>query len=118
MTPRTPAERGSIRWVDLGPAAGSAPAHRRPVLVVQSDAYNRSRLGTVTVLAITSNTALAALPGNVFLPADVTGLAKDSCVNITAVATVDRGALEAIAGHVPRHLMDEVDRGLRAFLAL
>ncbi|WP_228373164.1 type II toxin-antitoxin system PemK/MazF family toxin [Demequina silvatica] len=118
MTPREPVLRGSIRWVDLGPAVGSAPARRRPVLVVQSDAYNRSRLGTVSVLAITGNNALAELPGNVFLPADATGLAKDSCVNVTAVATVDSAALEGAAGHLPAHLMDEVDRGLRTFLAL
>ncbi|WP_062383950.1 type II toxin-antitoxin system PemK/MazF family toxin [Demequina iriomotensis] len=110
--------RGDVRWADLGPPRGSAPAHRRPVLVVQADGYNRSRLGTVAVLAITSNTALAELPGNVFLPADATGLPRDSCVNVTALATVDREALGAGAGRLPSHLMEEVDRGLRAFLAL
>ncbi|WP_062314545.1 type II toxin-antitoxin system PemK/MazF family toxin [Demequina rhizosphaerae] len=110
--------RGMVRWVDLGAPEGSAPARRRPVLVVQDDAYNRSRLRTVAVLAITDNTALADLPGNVFLPAGTAGLAKDSCVNVTAIATVDRGALGAETGLLPAHLMEEVDLGLRTFLSL
>ncbi|WP_062303364.1 type II toxin-antitoxin system PemK/MazF family toxin [Demequina subtropica] len=113
-----PLARGMVCWADLGPAQGSAPAHRRPVLVVQADAYNRSRLGTVAVLVITGNTALADLPGNVFLPAGSTGLAKDSCVNVTAIATVDRRVLGAREGLLPAHVMDQVDRGLRTFLSL
>ena len=62
-------ERGTIHWADLGPAVGSRPAKRQPVLVIQSDAYNASRLATALVAVITSNTALATMPGNVFLAA-------------------------------------------------
>ena len=87
-------------------------------MVVQSDAYNRSRLGTVVAAVITSNTTLAALPGNVFLPASVTGLPKDSVVNVTAVITLDRGDLGDLITTVPTYLSNEVDQGLRRILAL
>lgn len=66
--------RAEIYWADLGPPSGSQPAKRRPVLVIQSDPYNASRLATVIAAVITSNTALAAMPGNVFLPATTTRL--------------------------------------------
>lgn len=111
-------ERGTIHWADLGPATGSRPAKRRPVLVIQADAYNASRLSTVLTAVITSNTALAAMPGNVFLPAAATGLPRDSTVNVTALATLDRHDLEDLAGHVPAALMQDVDRGLRRVLGL
>jgi len=111
-------DRGGIYWVDLSPAHGSRPATRRPVLVVQSEPYNASRLATVLVAVITSNTALAALPGNVFLPSAATGLARDSVVNVTALATVNKSDLGARAGTVPAGLMPEVDRGLRRVLQL
>ena len=111
-------ERGTIHWADLGPAVGSRPAKRRPVLVIQADAYNASRLSTVLTAVITSNTALAAMPGNVFLPAPATGLPRDSTVNVTALATLDRDDLGDMAGRVPAALMQDVDRGLRRVLGL
>ncbi len=111
--------RGAVHWCDLGEAAGSAPAKRRPVLVIQADEYNRSRLATTVVAVLTSNSALAAMPGNVFLPANTTGLAKDSVVNVTALATVDRRALDPQpTGAVPHHLMADVDQGIRQVLGL
>ncbi len=111
-------ERGDIRWADLGPAVGSRPAKRRPVLVVSGDEYNRSRLATVLVVVISSNTNLAAMPGNVFLPAGITGLPKDSVVNVTAVVTVNKVDLTERAGTAPLALMREVDRGLGRVLGL
>jgi mRNA interferase MazF len=89
------------------------------VVVIQSDDYNRSRLATTIVMALTSNTAAAAMPGNVFLPAAGTGLPKDSVADVTALITVDRRDLDARpVGSVPDHLMREVDDGLRTVLAL
>ena len=111
-------ERGSICWVDLGEARGSKPAKRRPVLVIQSDPFNASRLNTTIAAVITSNTALATMPGNVFLPAAVSGLPKDSVVNVTALVTLDQADLEAAAGNLPTSLMNDVDRGLRRVLGL
>jgi mRNA interferase MazF len=110
--------RGSIRWADLGEVHGSRPARRRPVLVIQADPFNSSRLNTTLAAVITSNTGLAAMPGNVFLPATSSGLPKDSVVNVTALVTLDKTDLDAEAGHLPPSLMNEVDRGLRRVLGL
>lgn len=110
--------RGSICWADLGEAHGSRPAKRRPVLVILADPFNASRLNTAIAAVITSNTALAAVPGNVFLPAVASGLPKDSVVNVTALVTLDKTDLEEPAGHLPTSLMNDVDRGLHRVLGL
>ena len=106
-------QRGNVCWADLGPAVGSRPAKRRPVLVAQADTFNESRLATVLAIVITSNTALAAMPGNVFVPAAATGLPRDSVVNVTAVITLNKSDLGGRVGYLPDSLMHEVDRGLR-----
>lgn len=111
-------QRGDVYWVDLGPAAGSRPARRRPVVVVQSERYNESRLATVIAVVVTSNTALAAMPGNVFLPAGATGLPRDSVANVTALVTLEKRELIEHAGRVPLNLSEEIDRGLRQVLGL
>lgn len=110
--------RGEVYWADLGEPQGSRPAKRRPVLVIQSDPYNDSRLATVLTSVITSNTALASMPGNVFLPAVATGLPKDSVLNVTAVVTLNKTDLTEHVGEVPANLMADIDRGLRQVLAL
>jgi mRNA interferase MazF len=110
--------RGSVWWADLGEPQGSKPGKRRPVLVIQADSFNASRLNTALVAIITSNTRLAAMPGNVFLPAAAAGLPKDSVVNVTALVTLDKSDLQAETGHLPGSLMREVDRGLRSVLGL
>ncbi|MDO5533492.1 MAG: type II toxin-antitoxin system PemK/MazF family toxin [Propionibacteriaceae bacterium] len=111
--------RGDVHWSDLGEPVNSAPAKRRPVLILQSDEYNRSRLATTIVAALTSNTRLAAMPGNVFLPADLTGLPRDSVVNVTALITLDESDLDPYpVGTVPTHLMAAVDQGVRRVLGL
>jgi mRNA interferase MazF len=110
--------RGSICWADPGEARGGKPAKRRPVLVIQSDPFNASGLNTTIAAVITSNTALATMPGNVFLPAVTSGLPKDSVVNVTAVVTLDKTDLEAPTGYLPVSLMHDVDRGLRRVLGL
>ena len=110
--------RGDLHWVDFGKPVGHEPALRRPAVIIQSDAFNASRIGTVIVAVITSNTKLAALPGNVFLPMTGTGLDRDSVVNVTALATVDRNMLDGRAGSIPAYLMDEVDLGIRSVLGL
>jgi mRNA interferase MazF len=110
--------RGGLYWVDLGEPAGSRPAKRRPVLVVQSDPYNHSRLATILAAVVTSNTQLAMVPGNVFLPSVATGLPRDSVVNVTALVTLDKDELGSPVGRVPDGLMREVDQGLRRVLGL
>lgn len=110
--------RAGIYWADLGSPSGSGPAKRRPVLVIQSDPYNASRLATVIAAVITSNTALATMPGNVFLPAVTTGLPRDSVVNVTALVTLNKTDLSDRIGEVPSNSMHEVDRGLCRVLDL
>ncbi|RLK55549.1 MULTISPECIES: type II toxin-antitoxin system PemK/MazF family toxin [Actinokineospora] len=111
-------ERGGIHWAELGEPDGSRPAKRRPVLVIQADPYNTSRLATVLVAVLTSNTNLAAAPGNVFLPASATALPRDSVVNVTALVTLNKSDLTGQVGAVPLVLMRDVDAGLRKVLAL
>lgn len=110
--------RAEIYWADLGGPSGSRPAKRRPVLVVQSDPYNVSRLATVLAAAITSNTALATMPGNVFVPTSAAGLPRDSVVNVTALVTLNKADLTDRVGLLPLSLMHDVDRGLRRVLGL
>lgn len=110
--------RGELWWADLGLPRGSAPALRRPVLIVSDDQYNRSRLRTVTVVTLTTTTRLGALPGNVIVPADAGGLERDSVANVTQLATIDRAALEDRIGVLPLWLLAQVDEGLQRALGL
>lgn len=110
--------RGEVCWVDFGEPKGSAPAKRRPAVVVQSDQYNRSRIATVVVLPITSNTALAGHPGNVFVPALASGLPRDSVVNVSQPMTVDRRDIDPAGVTLPENLMEAVDAGLRRVVDL
>ena len=110
--------RGAIWWAELGPAEGSRPAKRRPVLVIQSDPYNDSRIATVIVAVVTFNTDLAAMPGNVFLPAAATGLPRDSVVNVTQLYTLNKTDLTDRAGLLMGDLLKDVDAGLRKVLHL
>jgi mRNA interferase MazF len=111
-------QRGDVCWAALGEPHGSKPAKRRPVLVIQADPYNASRLNTTLAAVITSNTGLAGMPGNVFVPAIASGLSKDSVVNVTALVTLDKADLDPAVGRLPAALMHEVDRGLRRVLGL
>jgi mRNA interferase MazF len=111
-------ERGQIWWADSGEPSGSEPRFRRPVLVVQSDAFNRSRLRTVVAVVLTSNLRLLDAPGNVLLPAKTSGLSKDSVVNVSQIITVDRDFLSEPAGRIRGQLLKDVENGLRLVLAL
>jgi mRNA interferase MazF len=110
--------RGEVWWADLGLPRGSAPALRRPVLIISANQYNRSRLQTVTVAIITTTQQLAGLPGNVIVPADVSGLTEDSVLNVTQIATIDRGALEVKIGAVPDWVLAQIDAGVARALGL
>lgn len=111
-------ERGQIWWTDLGEPTGSEPGYRHPVLVIQRDEVNQSRIHTVVVCALSSNTKLARAPGNTLLPRRQTKLRKDSVANASQVLTLNRSELETLAGVVQNPLMDQVAAGLRWFLKL
>lgn len=110
--------RGEIWWASLPEPRGSGPGGRRPVLVIQSNAFNRSRIATVVVATITGNLDLAAAPGNVELPRRGTGLPRKSVVNVSQVLTVDKRFLNVRAGRVPQTLLARVEQGLRLVLGL
>lgn len=110
--------RGEIWWADLPEPQGSAPGYRRPVLILQSDTVNRSRIATVTVVALTGNVRLVDAPGNVLIPAHASGLSRDSVANVTQVLTVNRDVLtERVRGLSPS-LVKQVAVGLRFALDL
>jgi mRNA interferase MazF len=110
--------RGEIWWADLPEPRGSEPGFRRPVLVVQANSFNRSRIQTVIVAIISSNLRLAEAPGNVLLPTHASGLARDSVVNVSQLITLDRSFLTEAIGKIPERLMSEVVVGLRLVLEL
>lgn len=110
--------RGELWWADLGLPRGSAPALRRPVVIVSADQYNRSRLSTVTVAVLTTTTQLAALPGNVMIPADLGVLPRDSVINVTQIATIDRQTLDERIGALSEWILSQLDAGLQRALGL
>jgi len=110
--------RGELWWASLRPPAGSGPGYRRPVLVIQTNEFNESRIRTVVVAAVTSNLRLASAPGNVRCPRRETGLGRDSVVNVSQVLTVDRRFLTERAGALPTARLRSVEDGLRLVLGL
>ena len=110
--------RGDVWWATLPQPVGSGPGFRRPVVLVQSDAFNRSRIATVVVAVVTSNLALATAPGNVIVRAEDCGLPRDSVVDVSQLLTLDRSVLAERVGRVPFPLRQQVDEGLRLVLSL
>jgi mRNA interferase MazF len=110
--------RGEIWWANLPDPVGSEPGYRRPVLVIQDDTFNQSRISTVIVVIITSNIQLAEAPGNVLVPRGVSGLSRDSVVNVSQIFTIDKTFLAERIGSLPDYLQEEIDKGLRTVLYL
>ncbi len=110
--------RGEVWWADLTEPNGSEPGYHRPVLVVQADAFNKSRIETVLVVAFTSNLRLAASPGNVLLEARTTGLRQRSVANVTQLVVINKDDLTERIGLVGPAHMRKVDNGLRLVLSL
>lgn len=110
--------RGEVWWAELGAPRGSGPALRRPVMIVQADAFNRSAIRTVVVATLTANLGRADDPGNVLIPRGACGLPKESVVNVTQLATVDRAHLTSRVGRLPPRLLARAADGLRLVLAL
>jgi len=108
--------QGEIWWADLPAPAGSGPGFRRPVVVVQCDALNRSRIATVLCVPLTSNLKWAGAPGNVSLPARATGLPKDSVANVSQIVSVDKDLLSARAGRLPQPKLDLLLSGIDVVL--
>jgi mRNA interferase MazF len=110
--------RGEIWWADLPAPIGSGPGYRRPVLIVQSDVFNASKIAIVIVAAITSNIELARAPGNVRLDQRESRLPKDSVVNVSQLATLDRRILTERVAILLEGTMARVDAGVRLILSV
>jgi mRNA interferase MazF len=111
-------ERGEVWWAELEEPMGSEPGYRRPVLIVQANAFNRSRLQTTIGVTLTSNLRLIDAPGNVLVPKHSSGLPKDSVANVSQVITLDRDFLAERTGKLPGRLLAAIDAGLKLVLAL
>ncbi len=108
--------QGEIWWAALPAPAGSGPGFRRPVVVVQGDALNRSRVATVVCVPLTSKLKWALAPGNVLLPARLTGLPKDSVANVSQIVSIDRDLLTARVGKLPRSKLELILSGIDTVL--
>lgn len=111
-------KRGEVWWANLPAPTGSGPGYKRPVLIVQSNPFNASRINTVIVATITSNLALAEAPGNVRIAKSDSGLPQASVINVSQLITLDRSILTAKVKALPGSAMDKIDSGLRLVLAL
>jgi mRNA interferase MazF len=110
--------RGELWWTDLAEPVGSEPGFKRPVLIVQSDSFNKSKISTIIAIAVTSNTRLAKAPGNVALSGIKSGLSKDSVINVSQVITLDKASLSEAIGKLDKLTMQQVDDGLRLVLSV
>src|SRR4051812_22335059 len=108
--------QGDIYWLDLDEPLGSEPGYRHPFVVIQNDAFNRSRIGTVVVCALTSNLKLAAAPGNVLLNKKEGNLSKASVANISQVMTVDKIELGEKIGQLSRKRIEEIVAGFELLI--
>jgi len=105
-------EQSEVWWADLEEPIGSAPGYRRPVVVVQCNAFNRSRIGTVVCVPVTSNLKWAEAPGNVLLPRSETGLEQDSVANVSLIVALDKQQLTDRVRKLPRRRFDLILAGI------
>ncbi len=110
--------RGEIWWASLPVLRGPEPGYRRPVVIVQSDAFNRSEISTIVVAAISSNLRLAEAPGNIFLKRRDGKLPKDSVINVSQLLTLDKKCLVEKVGQLPNKHLLELDEGLKLALSI
>jgi len=111
-------KRGEVWWASMPAPTGSGPGYPHPVVIVQSDPFNESRIATVIAAVVTSNLALAEAPGNVRLAKSDSGLPKPSVVNVSQLTTLDRRQLTRRVRALPGSVMRDVDEGLRAVLGV
>ncbi len=111
-------ERGQIWWADLGEPRGSSPGFEHPIVIIQSDFFNRTRINTFVAATITTNQRLAKMPGNLLLSPRASGLQEESVVNVTQMFTVDREDLFEYVGILSERKMEQIEKGLRLVLSL
>ena len=110
--------RGEIWWAALPNPRASEPGYKRPVLILQSDAFNRSNINTVICVIITSNIALARAPGNVMLSKKDSNLPKKSVINVSQIVTLDKSYLTECVGSISKNIMNKVENGIKLVLGI
>jgi mRNA interferase MazF len=110
--------KGEIWWATLPTPRASEPGYKRPVLILQSDAFNRSNINTVICAVITSNIRLARAPGNVILSKKNSNLPKKSVVNVSQIVTLDKSYLTECVGAISKNLMGKVENGIKLVLEI
>lgn len=110
--------RGEIWWADFGMPFGSEPGFFRPVVILQADAFNKSKIGTVIIVPLTTNLLLAEAPGNIYLDKEESGLTKDSVAVVSQVTVIDKKRLTSVAGTLKKELMKEIEEGVKLVLGL
>jgi mRNA interferase MazF len=110
--------RGEIWWADLGVPLGSEPGFNRPVLIVQDDAFNKSRINTVIIIPLTTNMVLADAPGNVMLELEETKLAKDSVAIVSQIGVIDRTRLREKVSKLNKENIEQIEYGIKVVLGI
>ncbi|MEN8174099.1 MAG: type II toxin-antitoxin system PemK/MazF family toxin [Chloroflexota bacterium] len=111
-------KRGEIWWAELPEPVGSGPGYKRPLLVIQSNDFNKSKINTIIAAVITSNLRLAGAPGNILLSAKRSRLPKESVINVSQIITIDKSFLTEKVHHLPNNIITQVDEGLKLVLKL
>ena len=110
--------RGDIWWADFGIPFGSEPGFRRPVLIIQSDAFNKSQLNTIVVIPLTTNLNLEDAPGNMLIEKDQSGLSKDSVIVVSQIYAIDRHRLLEHVSTISKMVLTEVENGIKMVLEI
>ena len=110
--------RGDIWWADFGIPFGSEPGFRRPVLIIQSDAFNKSQLNTIVVIPLTTNLILEDAPGNMLIEKEDSGLSKDSVIVVSQIYAIDRNRLIKHVSTINRSILNEVEFGIKIVLGI
>jgi mRNA interferase MazF len=108
--------RGEIWWADLGIPFGSEPGFNRPVLVIQADAINQSKINTTIVIPFTTNLLLENAPGNVFVEKEESKLSKDSVLVVSQISVIDKTRLIKYESKISKNIMDELEDGIKLIL--
>jgi len=111
-------KRGEIWWAALPEPVGSGPGYKRPILIIQADEFNKSKINTIIVAVITSNTRLADAPGNVFLSPKKSKLPKESVINVSQIITIDKSFLSEKIHTLSDEIIAQIDEGLKLVLKL
>ena len=111
-------KRGEIWWAELPEPIGSGPGYKRPLLILQSNEFNKSKINTIIAAVITANTYLAAAPGNVLLSSKQSKLPKESVINVSQIITIDKSFLTERIHTLSYRVMTQVDEGIRLVLKL